>query len=159
LVRGAEITSSFAILSEVLMRVLFAISVIAFAALVWASLSIAQHIRRASRRRKLAVDAENLAEQSSEALAAEEVPQPAAEVFVPAAVPPGVRFPLSSQRMGRALAREDAEPATDGLARPDGRRSSSSGATFPDWAYYNKEMGGDLSDPTPSGRYKVRSRQ
>jgi hypothetical protein len=39
------------------MRTLFAISIIALLALLWASISIAQHVRRARRRRRALADA------------------------------------------------------------------------------------------------------
>jgi hypothetical protein len=43
----------FGILSSVRMRVLFAISIVAFVALLWATVAIVQHIRGARRRHRL----------------------------------------------------------------------------------------------------------
>jgi predicted histidine transporter YuiF (NhaC family) len=45
-------TAPFAILSLVRMRVLFIISIAALAALLWASISIMQHIRRAHQKNR-----------------------------------------------------------------------------------------------------------
>jgi hypothetical protein len=166
-------TARFAILSEACMRILFLISVVAFAALVWASISIAQHIRRARRRRKLVLDAASPAQAvtafSSDAAVAVVAPMETAASEAPSArnsaadrsapAPPApVRFPLSSQR---ASASSDADRAGD-AQYSDGPASGRGPAApprpmRPEWAYYNKEMG-DLSDPLPGGRYRGRGR-
>ena len=135
------------------MRILFAISVIAFVALLWASFSIARYIRRARRRRKLASGA------------IYKTAHPSASTTTPAQAPAPPPFPLRSQRD----ADRGSEPS--GTVPPPPRpepanapaRSFSPAAQEPaspgrqDWAYFNKDMG-DLSDPMPSRRYKDRSR-
>jgi cell division protein FtsB len=45
-------TARFAILRAVRMRVLFIISIVALAALLWASISILQHIRKAHQKNR-----------------------------------------------------------------------------------------------------------
>jgi len=102
------------------MPILFAITVAAFVALLWASISTAQHIRRARRRKQLAEQAER--HHSRTHFVADPPPSPVPAVVVsespaaqpefvappppppPAPVatqpePPAIRFPLSSQRI------------------------------------------------------------
>ena len=141
------------------MRIMFAISVVAFVALLWAFISTAQHIRRARRRRKLASSSDF----ATPAETKSQQPPPAETGN------PSQRFPLSSPRSVRFNESPTPEPSTGPPPppRPEPPKPSSMinsrPATSPfagerqDWAYFNKDMG-DLSDPAPSRRYKDRSR-
>ena len=135
------------------MRILFAISVVAFVALLWASLSTAQHIRRARRRRRLA----SSAEPASESRSTDNADDTAS------------RFPLSSQRNIRFTDSGAEQPAAPPPPpRPDPPKPAGMNISPPpvtplaggrqDWAYFNHDTGGDLSDPTPRRRYKDHSR-
>lgn len=174
-ITSQELTAPFAILSQAPMRILFAISLVAFVALLWASISAAQHIRRARRRRNLA-QVFDPAVINSNAPVSESWPAPAAAPPVASAALQQTsaepRFPLSSQRIrtGESSATQpiatpvQPPPAPDQSNTPTATSPSVPPSTVsppqprPDWAYFNKDMG-DLSDPTPSPRFKDRSRQ
>ena len=160
----------FAILTEASMRILFAISVVAFVALLWAFFSTAQHIRRARRRRKLAASARLAAETRTSTDAAVPLSPPPQERPATAAPDETLagRYPLSSHRNIRFIESSTAQPvAPPPPPRPDPLKPSGMGLSRPatspltgdrqDWAYFNKDMG-DLSDPRPSRHYKDRSR-
>lgn len=107
------------------MRILFAISVLAFVALLWASLSAAQYIRRARRRRSAAT-------------------QPNATIndaVLP--VPPeisGLEVMQTDKgaHTSPAAASKDPEEAADTSVPPP--------AAKPEWGYFSHDAG-DLSDP------------
>ena len=109
------------------MPILFALSILAFVALLWATISIAGFVRRARRRRRTA------AIQTSNLPDALDAASGASASLSPEPPPPRLRnFPT---RLGK-------HPVNP-LARDDAR---------PEWNPFSKDIG-DVSDPTPSRRY------
>jgi hypothetical protein len=170
------------------MPILFAITVVAFVALLWAAVSTAQHIRRARRRKQMATDPANRrasfpASPNPETAPGKQQPTarvvPGQEVVVEppppppvvsgfasvenptAAAKPEVRFPLSSHRLRQAesqLAHFTAPPESTPQALPSKRPPTSVAPQRPYAPYFNENMG-DLSDPIPSPRLRNRTRQ
>jgi hypothetical protein len=157
------------------MHVLFAISVLALVALLWASAAIVRHVRRSRsrRRRLLANSAESSThvplERSQDAnppsidfskvspfrSSAFDFPEPTASPAPPAPV---------SASLADLAARLASDPPAEALRNSSPRHQLASllaplppQSARPDWAYFNKDMG-DLSDPqSPRRKRGVKS--
>lgn len=97
------------------MPYLFAITVVAFVALLWAAFSAAQHIRRARRRRRMAWTSTLPDTHSTPAAEPWLDPLPPAELHAPPPPPQpasagAIRFPLNSQRSARFDAGDLSDP-------------------------------------------------
>jgi len=109
------------------MPVLFALSLMAFVALLWATISIAGYVRRARRRRRAAVKTSDAANPSYAATAV--------SVTVTTDAPPPPRLRTFPTRLGK-------HPINP-LAPHDPR---------PEWNPFSQETG-DVSDPRPTRRF------
>ena len=130
------------------MRTLFAISIIALIALLWAAVSTARHVRQARRRNNQGTHlppqpAQDTEFEDSAIESSDVVTQVLATT---AAAPPDGALAGSSESSAKRKPEEPAarRPLAVSPPAPSGRRKLGR----PDWAYFNKDMG-DLTDPAP----------
>ncbi len=133
------------------MPILLAISILALVALLWASISIARHIRRA-RRTSPASAAIVLTELLEEAPLPEDVPQ-----AFPTAQESAAGFPTQAVQATAPAQAVTPSPAEVGKADvveiqalpPRKFPPVAATASRVDWAYFKEDMG-DLTDPLPA---------
>lgn len=140
------------------MRILFAIALLAFAAMVVASVMIVRHIRKTRQNHRPASHNGGSSAADRAAQDAFSTPEPSSGAEKTNHENSSPRFPLSSQRLNGWSESAMTELSVQASSVPPSKiRTTAAPQLHPELAYYNKEMG-DLSDPRPAGRYKTRGR-